>query len=424
MQKPENMDLMDPAVQECPYGYYARLRAETPVYRMPQTGFHLVTGFDVAREAIRQPDLFLSGVSPMALADDGIPQEIIDIYQSGGWLPLASCSTSDPPRHTRIRRFLEGLFTAERVRRATPLIDSVAQELIDGFGDRTEVEFVRDFAHPMPMYIIADLIGVPRGDIERFKAWSDAIVEPFSMMITRERRIECARLVVEMQQYFAAMIAERRREPRDDMLTEAIEFRDTDGSGFDMQELITILTIDLLASGNETTTAAISSGMKLLLDDPAPIEEVRRNPKLLENLAEEILRLESPAQGMFRRCAAGAELGGVSLEEGDLLSIRFGAANRDPAQYPDPDRIDLHRRKPGNHLAFGVGRHVCVGAALARQELISAFKALISRLDGFELVPAAPPPRYLPSFFGRNLDQLQLRFRHVRASTDRNQTIS
>jgi cytochrome P450 len=164
--------------------------------------------------------------------------------------------------------------------------------------------------------------------------------------------------------------------------------------------------------------------MKLLLEDPAPIEEVRRNPKLLENLAEEILRLESPAQGMFRRCAAGAELGGVSLAEGDLLSIRFGAANRDPAQYPDPDRIDLHRRKPGNHLAFGVGRHVCVGAALARQELISAFKALLGRLDGFELVPGAPPPRYLPSFFGRNLDQLQLRFRHVRASTDRDQTLS
>ncbi len=415
MQKVDDTDLMDPAVQECPYGYYARLRAQAPVYRMPNTGFHLVTGFDVAREAIRQPDLFLSGVSPMALADDGIPQEIIDIYTSGGWLPLASCSTSDPPQHTRIRRFLEGLFTAERVRRATPMIDKVAAELIEGFGERTQVAFVRDFAHPLPMYVIADLIGVPRGDIARFKAWSDAIVEPFSLMVTRERRIECAKLVVEMQQYFAAMIAERRREPRDDMLTEAIEHRDTDGSAFDMQELITILTIDLLASGNETTTAAISSGMKLLLEDPAPILAVRQNPKLLENLAEEILRLESPAQGMFRRCAASARLGDVELAEGELLSIRFGAANRDPGQFPDPDRIDLHRRKPGNHLAFGVGRHVCVGAALARQELISAFRALLDRLDDFRPAPDMPAPRYLPSFFGRNLDELHLCFSHRKA---------
>lgn len=415
MQKVDDMDLMDPAVQECPYGYYARLRAQAPVYRMPNTGFHLVTGFDVAREAIRQPDLFLSGVSPMALADDGIPQEIIDIYTSGGWLPLASCSTSDPPQHTRIRRFLEGLFTAERVRRATPMIDKVAAELIEGFGERTQVAFVLDFAHPLPMYVIADLIGVPRSDIAHFKAWSDAIVEPFSLMVTRERRIECAKLVVEMQQYFAAMIAERRREPRDDMLTEAIEHRDADGSAFDMQELITILTIDLLASGNETTTAAISSGMKLLLEDPAPIAAVRQNPKLLENLAEEILRLESPAQGMFRRCAASARLGDVELAEGELLSIRFGAANRDPGQFPDPDRIDLRRRKPGNHLAFGVGRHVCVGAALARQELISAFRALLDRLDDFRPAPDMPAPRYLPSFFGRNLDELHLCFSHRKA---------
>ncbi|MFM7275497.1 MAG: cytochrome P450, partial [Gammaproteobacteria bacterium] len=207
--------------------------------------------------------------------------------------------------------------------------------------------------------------------------------------------------------------AERRRDPRDDLLTEAIEYRDSDGSAFDMQELITILTIDLLASGNETTTAAISSGMKLLLEDPAPIAEVRRNPKLLENLAEEILRLESPAQGMFRRCAAPSALGGVPLEEGALLSIRFGAANRDPAQFPDPDRIDLHRRKPGSHLAFGAGRHVCVGAALARQELVSAFRAILNRLDGFRLAPGASPPRYLPSFFGRNLDALHLRLEYL-----------
>lgn len=410
MESPDDFDLMDPAVQQCPYRYYELLRAQAPVYRMPKTGFHLVTGFDVAREAVRQPDLFLSGVSPMALSDDGIPQEIIDIYQSGGWLPLASCSTSDPPRHTRVRGFLEGLFTAERVRRMRPLIDSVANELIDGFGERTAIEFVHDFAHPLPMYIIADLIGVPRSDIARFKAWSDAIVEPFSMMVSRERRIECAQLVVEMQQYFAAMIEERRREPREDMLTEAIEYRDTDGSAFDMQELITILTIDLLASGNETTTAAIASGMKLLIEDPAPLVELRANPKLVENLAEEILRLESPAQGMFRRCTADTTLGGVALKDGDLLNIRFGAANRDEKQYPHPARIDLHRNKPGNHLAFGVGRHVCVGAALARQELISAFNALLARLEDFRLAPDAPEPVYQPSFFGRNLGELPIRF--------------
>ena len=216
------------------------------------------------------------------------------------------------------------------------------------------------------MMVIADLLGVPRSDIGQFAIWSDAIVEPFSMMASKERRIECARLVVEMQAYFAEMVAERQKNPRDDLISEAISYRDQEGNSFTMQELMTIITIDLLASGNETTTAAIGSGMKLLIEDNDALQEVTADPDLIPALAEEILRLESPAQGMFRRCAKPSDLSGTGLREGDLLNIRFGAANRDERQFPDPDRIDLHRAKPGSHLAFGMGRHLCVGAALAR----------------------------------------------------------
>jgi len=253
------------------------------------------------------------------------------------------------------------------------------------------------------MMVIADLLGVPRADVGQFKIWSDAIVEPFSMMASRERRIECAQLVVEMQAYFADMVAERRKNPRDDLISEAIAYRDQDGEAFTMQELMTIITIDLLASGNETTTAAIGSGLKLLIEDPDALHNVLAEPTLIPTLAEEILRLESPAQGMFRRCAHSGNLAGVDLEEGELLNIRFGAANRDEAQFSEPDRIDLQRKKPGSHLAFGMGRHVCVGAALARQEIISAFQALTRRYDRFWLLPDRPAPVYQPSLFGRNL---------------------
>jgi cytochrome P450 len=377
---------------------------------MPNHPIALVTGFDVAREVVRKPDTFLSGVSPMALAEGSVPQEVVDIYVNDGWIPLASCSTSDPPVHTRVRGFLEKLFTAKAVRPMTPMIDRIANELIDGFADRGSVELVSEFAHPMPMIIIAELLGVPTTDLERFKAWSDAIVEPFSMMISREREIECARLVVEMQHYFAEMIEDRRRDPQDDLITAAIQYRDADGRPFDMQELLTIVTIDLLASGNETTTAAIGSGMKLLIEDPAPIAELRADPALHRNLVEEVLRLESPAQGMFRRCSGDADLGGVELKEDELLSIRFGAANRDESQYPDPARIDLHRPRAGKHLAFGMGRHHCIGAPLARQELSSAFTALLGRFDNFRLTPGTPEPEYIPSFFGRNLRELQVSF--------------
>ena len=399
---------MDPAVQQCPYDLYRELRAVAPLYRMPSTGFHLVTSYQLAREVIRAPDQYLSSVSPMALADDGIPQEIIDIYEQGGWLPLASCSTSDPPQHTKVRGFLEKLFTAERVRAITPTIDAIAESLLDDLDGTSDVEFIRDFAHPLPMMVIADLLGVPRSDIAQFKLWSDAIVEPFSMMVTRERRIECARLVVEMQAYFAEMVDQRRRVPGEDLITEALAYRDAAGEAFSMQELMTILTIDLLASGNETTTAAIGSGMKLLIEDASALTQIVDDPGLIPTLAEEILRLESPAQGMFRRCAHAATLNGIDLQEGDLLNIRFGAANRDETHFEQPDRIDLHRAKPGSHLAFGMGRHVCVGAALARQEIISAFRAITARYDQFRLTPGSAAPAYQASLFGRNLLSLPI----------------
>ena len=413
----EDFDLMAPAVQACPYPFYDRLRAEAPVYRMPGTGFFLVTTYELCREVMRQPDLFASGVSPMALKPSGVPQEVIDLYSNEGWLPTASCSTSDPPRHTWVRKLLDRLFTVSKVRALAPTLERMSHELIDGFAAKGQCEFVRDFAHPLPMMIIADQIGVPREDLARFKAWSDAIVEPFSMMITREREIECGRQVVEMQQYFAALIEQRRREPQEDLLTLLAQAHGPEGASagsggelIEMRELLTIITVDLLASGNETTTAALASGLKLLIEDPAPIAEIRRDPKLLETLAEEVLRLESPAQGMFRRVTADTTLGGVALREGDHLSLRFGAANRDDSQFPHATRIDLHRPQPGKHLALGIGRHHCIGAALARQELIIAFGALLSRLSGFRLTPGTPTPEYTPSFFGRNLRELHVSF--------------
>jgi len=405
----ESWNLMDPAVQQCPYDFYKATRAQAPIYRMPQTGFYLVTSFDLCREVIRQPDLFASGVSPMALREGGVPQSVIDVYLNEGWLPTTSCSTTDPPQHTHVRSFLEPLFTVQRVREMTPLIDGIVKELLDGLAGRTDVEFVREFSHPLPMMVIADLIGVPRSDLDKFKAWSDAIVEPFSMMVSPEREIECARLVVEMQHYFVDLMDRRRKDPRDDLLTQVVQAADHPELHFDIREQLTILTIDLLASGNETTTAAITSGLRLLMEDPRPIQEIRSKPALLRNLAEEVLRLESPAQGMFRRVTADTELGGVRLREGDLLSIRFGAANRDESQFPQAERIDLHRKQPGKHLALGIGRHHCIGAQLARQELISAFKGLLDRYDGFALDRTQAEPAYTPSFFGRNLHHLHVK---------------
>ena len=407
-QSLESWNLMDPAVQKCPYEFYRAARAEAPVYRMPGTGFYLVTSFDACREAIKKPDLYASGVSPMALKPGGVPQGIVDTYVNDGWLPMASCSTSDPPQHTRVRDFLEPLFTVKRVRAIRPLIEATTAQLLDALGGRTDVEFVREFSHPLPMIVIAELIGVPSTDLARFKAWSDAIVEPFSMMVSPERELECARLVVEMQHYFARLLEDRRRAPRDDLLTELVRASDDPAMAFTLQEQLTIITIDLLASGNETTTAAITSGLLLLIQNPDVMRELAADRKLVKGFAEEVLRLESPAQGMFRRVTRDTTLAGVALKEGDLVSLRFGAANRDEHAFPAADKLDLRRPQAGKHLALGIGRHHCIGAQLARQELITAFTALVDRYEAASMQAGCAEPDYVPSFFGRNIRELKV----------------
>jgi cytochrome P450 len=369
-----------------------------------------VTSFDLCQDVIKQPDLFASGVSPMALRPEGVPEEVIAVYSEKGWLPKASCSTSDPPRHTWVRDILSKMFTVKRVRGLTPSIDATAHALIDDFIAKGAVEFVGAFAHPLPMIIIAEQIGVEADNLELFKDWSDAIVEPFSMMVSREREIECARLVVDMQHFFVEKVEARRRTPTDDLLSLVATARDGDGNYLAMDEVLSILTIDLLASGNETTTAAISSGMLMLCNFPEIEQALHQDPSRIAVFIEEVLRLESPAQGMFRMVTQDTVLGDVALTAGDLLSLRFGAANRDAGVFSSPDYIDLNRKHAGKHLGFGQGRHHCVGAPLARQELMSAFTILLARMGDFKLAAPMQEHSYTPSFFGRQLEALDITF--------------
>ena len=177
-----------------------------------------------------------------------------------------------------------------------------------------------------------------------------------------------------------------------------------------MDELLSIVTIDLLASGNETTTAGIASGMLMLCEQPEIAKALQADPTLIPNFVEEVLRLESPAQGMFREVTKNLRVGDVDFKKGDVLSLRFGAANRDESVFHDAEAIDLHRQKAGNHLAFGIGRHHCVGAPLARQELITSFNIIIQRLQDFALKNPEQIHEYTPSFFGRNLIELDMLF--------------
>ena len=406
-------DLMDPSVQSCPYGLYERLRDEAPVCKLPNHDIYLVTSFELCVQVMQSPELFASGVSPMAIKPGGIPDQVINIYSQEGWLPTASCSTSDPPRHTWVRALLKKFFPTSKVRAMIPYIKETAETLVAEFSGDGKCEFVQDFAHPLPMMVIADQLGVPSEMLPSFKRWSDAIVEPFSMMITPEREIECARLVVEMQHFFKNQLHQRKGQSGTDLLSICANASDDRGNPIGLNELLSIVTIDLLASGNETTTAAIASGMLKLAENPVLVKKLRSNPRYLRAFVEEVLRLEAPAQGMFRRVTRRTKLGGIELDNGAILSLRFGSANRDKSAFPNAAEVNLTRKAVAGHLAFGRGRHFCIGAPLARQEMMSSFEVLLDRLDNFALEENCDSPEYTPSFFGRNLKALSLKFDRI-----------
>ncbi len=411
MDHPEDYSLLDPAVQECPYAAYAALRREAPVYRMPETGYYIISRYADIREALRRTDVFSNDFDTRVLSPKGQPPEVAEIYRSEGWERKRVLQT-DPPDHTLYRKLVDQAFTASRVRAMEPYIDALVHELIDGWIVEGEIEFVSRFANPLPMKVIADRLGVPREDAERFKVWSDASVDSIAISSTPERQIECARQLVELQHYFVPYFEDRRRSPRQDILSDIANARLDDGRMLSIPELLDLVE-QLLTGGNETTTHSLGSGMLLLLRQPGLIDVIRHDAERLKTFVEEVLRLESPTQGTFRQVRRDVVLSGVTIPAGSMVNLRYGAANRDDDVFPDAAVLDVNRTNAGAHLAFISGIHHCLGAPLARQEMICAFRGLLSRLEEISLLPRNSFA-HMPNFMMRGLRELHIGFRAAR----------
>jgi len=242
--------------------------------------------------------------------------------------------------------------------------------------------------------------------------WSDASVEPLGMMISDERLIECTRLVKEVQDFMASQLEARRAHPRDDLLTDLVTARDRDGAPFSMAEMLS-LTSQFLVAGNETTTNAIAAGVQLLVDNPDQQEILRREPSRMRVFINEGLRLEAPVQGLFRVVTADTELGGVSIPRGSRIMLRFAAANRDPGKFQHPDRLDVTRHNAGANVSFGAGIHHCIGANLAREELVQTFDLLLRRITNLTYPAGRNDFKHHPSMILRGLKQLHVTFEKI-----------
>jgi cytochrome P450 len=403
---PDPRSPFDPTVLETPWEYNASLRREAPVYRDPSTGVFLVSSYAHVVEVLRQPEIYSNRFAAAMMARQ-LRDEVRAIAERG-WPPVDTMLTADPPEQRRFRALVNKAFTARRVDRLEPRIAALCDELIDGFAAEGRVELRGRFAVPLPLTLIAEQLGVPRRDLATFKKWSDGFVAQLGLMASPEEELEAARRIVEFQHYFARSLDARARAPQDDILSDLVHARVEGERPLDTAESLSILQ-QLLVAGNETTASAICEGVWLLVTHPAELEKVRRDPARLPNLVEEVLRLATPTANMWRIVTRDVELGGVKVPRGSFLMVRFASANRDERVFPDPDRFDVDRPNAGDHLAFGQGIHHCLGAQLARRELLLAFRSLLARLPGLRLA-AGQPLRHPPNVLLRGLESLHLEF--------------
>jgi cytochrome P450 len=405
MVKAAEFDLSKPDIMECPYPYYDVLRRENPVYYSEKLGFWLITRYDDCLDAIKNVGVFSS---KMGFRPGAVPDEVTRIFREEGFGDLPDTLVSnDPPSHTRYRKLVDRAFTAGRVARMEGYIGEVVGELIDQFIDEGEVEIMSRFAVPVPMYVIADQLGVPRSDRDKFKVWSDAAVEPLGLLISDERKIECAKHAVDMQHYFVKVFEDRRKNPKDDMITDLVT-KEIDGEPLSTLELLSILN-QLLVAGNETTTSAIGASIVRLAKEPELIDRLRDDPSLSDNFAEEILRHESPVQGLFRMTMADVEVAGTMIPKGSLVNLRYGAANRDERKFECPAHFEVDRKNASAHLAFGAGIHHCIGAQLARREISIAVRMLCARIRDIRLTDPEHV-RHAPSVILRGLPKVEIAF--------------
>jgi cytochrome P450 len=407
--------LADKETASCPFDYYKAMRSEDPVHYDEKAGCYIVSRYADITEALAQPLVYSSALGFEQQQRGEHAAEIEAFYESHGVPAMKSVVVADPPYHTRIRSLMDKAFTAHRVASMEAYITEVAEELIDPLRSTGKMEFMGDFAIPFPIYIIADQLGVPRSEFKTFRRWSDATVEPLGRMLSRERSLWCAEQMVEMWHYIKQITDERRANPADDMITDLVQARidDPENPTLNDEELFHVVRAFIVA-GNETTTTAISNGMLLLARDRDLANQMFDqidDDRAYSRFAEEVLRLESPVQGLPRITTQDTELGGVKIAQGSLVILGYASGNRDDAKFECPERFDHTRKNVGQHLAFGGGIHRCIGAMLARMEIKVATREILKRLADISLDVPESEISYAPSMLVRALTRLPLNFR-------------
>jgi len=364
-----------PDVHANPYPLYDRLRSEDPVHWSAMMEVWVLSRYDDIVGVLT--DQRWSADRRQArnrfAAEAQRRQE-----EFGPFGRTQTMLTADPPLHTRLRRLVSKAFTPRMVEGLRPRIQEIVDELMDAVQGSGRMDVIRDLAYALPVIVIAEMLGVPPQDRDRFKHWSDEIVGALNGPFALEETLQRARTSAnELATYMHGVIEERRREPRDDLMSGLIAAEEQ-GQILSEDEMLATAML-LLVAGNETTTNLIGNGTLALLRNPDQMRTLRDDPSLIPTAVEELLRYDGPVQGTGRVATEPMEIDGRAIEPGQAVLCMLAAANRDPAQFERPDELNL-RRHPNEHLAFGDGIHFCLGAPLARAEGQIAFQAMLERL--------------------------------------------
>jgi cytochrome P450 len=384
---------------ENPYPVYQLLRTVRPVMEMPipdytGPGVFFLTRYRDVEAALRDPQLSVERMRA-PLIRDNLERMPSFVQQSASG--LRSMLVMDPPDHTRVRKLVNQAFTPRRVSQLKPQLEALLDELLGAVASAGRMDLIRAVAEPFPAIVIAELLGVPASDHRKFREWSSTLVANLGAR-DRVAQGEAAGAALEnLFEYLGSVIAERRKEPRNDLISAMIHAQEEEDALSDAELLATCNLI--LLAGHETTTNLIGNGMLALLRDPAELERLRRDATLLPSAVNELLRFDGPVQATLRVALEDIEIDAQRVPAGALVLLGIGAANHDPAVFSEPDRLDIGRH-PNPHLAFGFGAHFCLGSRLALLEAELVFGALLERFPGLSLVEDAVEYRENPILRG------------------------
>jgi beta-dihydromenaquinone-9 omega-hydroxylase len=365
-------DPLSPEVIADPYPWYRTLRDDAPAFYDPARDIWVISRYDDVLAATRAHDALSSS--------EGIT------YTRA---PLPMMITIDPPDHTRLRRLVARDFTPRAIAKWQPVVEQRVAEYFDRMLGESSVDYMAALAFPLPVTVIAEVLGIPPEDHAEFKVWSDGIVEGFSLTEAAEPTMVGSILdsLTALQRYLSALVVERRRQPGDDLLS---RLADPGRADRVTDEELFWFCLLLLVAGNETTTNLLGNMVLALLDHPEQWRLLQERPQLIPSAVEEVLRYDSPVQGFYRTTVRPYTVSDTEIPAGSRVLLLFASANRDPRHYDSADVL-LVDRDPADHLAFGSGIHLCLGAHLARLEGAAVLRSLLERTNGFEL--AADPIR-------------------------------